>query len=313
MRLRGEFEEYIVRIGESLGSDLYEFQRQDTSSPEIQREKQYYTEQIGKASKVCFMIYLLPIIVHFLRYLMQLLRHPDMPDTLYYELIYTIPEISYGMYAIGAILIGSYSLSSDLFDNFLISDMHKGRLLGLVHSGAIYLFIGSSFQAGATYEPDISRPELVTPGAEIAWAMIDNFGVIFPYVLLVIVFLSIRKVGEWSANNRDYEQLRLDSPQWNADMTAISQSTESADIDVGNLHYVISNCAIGAFISAVIGVPYLGALFVLVLPVATYLDIQKIKSTPIDWTPRKWLYVIGSIFYFIGPPIYLYRRWKKIG
>ena len=67
------------------------------------------------------------------------------------------------------------------------------------------------------------------------------------------------------------------------------------------------------FLSVVISVPYLAILFILVLQIVTYIDIQKVKSAPVDWTPRKWLYVIGSIVYFIGPPIYLYRRWKKIG
>lgn len=91
--------------------------------------------------------------------------------------------------------------------------------------------------------------------------------------------------------------------------TRASRRTE----EFGRWHYGIIGGTGLALLASIAGSSSLLGLMILLLPILVYIDARAVSSRYGGWTPRKWLYASASIFFFIGPPIYLYKRWKNVG
>ncbi|ESP90219.1 restriction endonuclease [Candidatus Halobonum tyrrellensis G22] len=96
-------------------------------------------------------------------------------------------------------------------------------------------------------------------------------------------------------------------------LTDPENAPESEEVEVGNWHYGIVGCAVLALLAPAAGANGLGGLMILMLPLVVYADAYNVSKKSPEWNPRRWLYALASFVFFIGPPIYLYKRWKNVG
>lgn len=208
--------EFYIWIGDTWAGTLYDLQRGERDSPRLQRQKQSYTEQMGKTTIACLTLYLLPVAHALLQRIFDALRPPGTPDTLYFDLQYTIPFPSYGPYGTFIILTGSLLLSSNLFDNFLSEGLKEGQGLALAHSGIMYLFIGSLFQVVPLVDitSNLSPPGPPFNTPYTFWTFIQKFKYTLPLFPLLFILLLWAFGGKLERILEDTTQTRLDSVRW---------------------------------------------------------------------------------------------------
>lgn len=215
-----------IQIGETWAGTLYDVQRGNRNSPRLQRQKQNYTEQMGRTTIACLVIYFPPIAYPLLQWILGVLRPPRAPDTLFFDLYYTHPPLLYGPYGTFTILAGSIFLSSNLFSNFLLDDLKEGHLLALAHSGVVFLFIGSLFQLIPQIEINLSPPGPPFYTPTIIWMFLQNFKYMLLLIPLLLALLLWTFGDELEGILKDTTQLRLDSRQWNEYRRTRSNSVE---------------------------------------------------------------------------------------
>lgn len=184
----------IAEFGEKWGDLVYDLQKGDKSSPKLQRQKRHYSEQMGRTFVACSAIYVLPIFYFLLQHYLDIVRHPDMPNTLIYDLIYTVPSFSYSFYGALTVFVGSLYLTPDLYDNYLAEEAKEGEILAVIHSGILFLFTGISFQISSDIDMYLSLS--------------------LPILFIISIWIFREEIKKEA---QAYVQLQLDSPRCRKD------------------------------------------------------------------------------------------------
>jgi hypothetical protein len=206
----------LRELGEDFGEKLFDALRGDQYSPTIQKQKEPYAEQFGENLISIVMLYIFPIFYFASRTITGMLRPPNAPDSLLYDLIYELPSLPYGLYGSGIIAGGSLLLASDLFDNFFTNDVKSGKVLATIHGGVLYLFIGLSFQTTDFYNIEFSEPYLSNPIFDMAYYIMSHIERILPFVavpMLVLLVWMYLRYGEIEEDNESI-QTQLISRKW---------------------------------------------------------------------------------------------------
>ncbi|WP_254542783.1 hypothetical protein [Halomarina pelagica] len=203
-------------IGQDLGRKLFDGLREERVGLKIQNERTHYSKQMAKTFKYIVVIYTIPIWYYLNEILLAVLKHPEAPDTLFYDLLYELPPFSFEMYGAAIVLGGSFLLATDLFDNFLTEEIEKGSVIATVHSGVIIAIIGFNFQMHNYYDIPISEPGIPHPVFDMTWTLITNFEYVLPFVVPLFlagsIILSYRNTLANESNR--CLQTRLDSDRW---------------------------------------------------------------------------------------------------